>query len=114
MALIVQHTVKNKFTPILNVSISINEGTFLIYKKEDRFNKVYDSDGRPGILCDMEDLEDTQYFDDYYLPDVPPTNAGKFSLVTKVINLLWKEGKSQMMIHLIQCKLKPHNINSKI
>ena len=25
----------------------------------------------------MEDLEDTQYFDDYALPDVSPTDAGK-------------------------------------
>ena len=28
--------------------------------------------GKPVPLCDMEDLEDDQYFDDYYLPDLPP------------------------------------------
>ena len=47
------------------VPLSINRGTFIIYKKkEDRFNNVYNIDGEPGPFCDMEDLEDTQYFDE--------------------------------------------------
>ena len=41
------------------------------------FNKVYSSDGEPGPFCDMEDLENTQDFDDYVLPDVSPPDAGK-------------------------------------
>ena len=61
----------------------------------------------------MEDLEDTQYFDEYTLPDVFPSDAGKFSLIMKVMNLLRKEGTSQIMIHLIQCMLTFHNIKSK-
>ena len=46
-------------------------------KKENRFNKVYDSDGEPGPFCYMEDLEDTQYFYEYNLPDVFPPDSGK-------------------------------------
>ena len=46
-------------------------------KKEHRFNKVYDSDGELGPLCDMEDLEDTQDLDEYNLPDVSRPDAGK-------------------------------------
>ena len=83
-------------------------------KKEHRFNKVYDSDGELGPLCDMEDLEDTQDLDEYNLPDVFPPDAGNFSLIMKVTNLLRKEGTSQIMIHLIQFMLIFHNIKSKI
>ena len=38
-------------------------------------NKFYNSDGEPGHFCDMENIEDTQYFDDYALPDVFPHDA---------------------------------------
>ena len=41
-------------------------------KKEHRFNKVYGSDGEPGPFCDLEYLEDNQYFDEVDLPDVAP------------------------------------------
>ena len=37
-----------------------------------------------------------------YLMFSPMMLAKKF-LIVKVMNLLWKEGKSQIMIHLIQC-----------
>ena len=50
--------------------LALNKETFVIVFKEDRFNKFYNSDGEPGYFCDMEDLEDTQYFDEYDLPDV--------------------------------------------
>ena len=33
--------------------------------------------GGPGPLCDMEDLEDTQYFDEYALPNILPPDPGK-------------------------------------
>ena len=46
-------------------------------KKEDKLNKVYDSDGEPGPFFDLEDLEDTQDFYDYVLPDVFTPDAGK-------------------------------------
>ena len=46
-------------------------------KKEDRFNKVYGGDGVPVPLFDMEDIEDTQLFDEYALPDAPPPDAGQ-------------------------------------
>ena len=60
------------------VPLSLNKGNFIIYKKiEDRFNNVYNSDGEPRPFCDMEDIEDTQYFDEYALPDVSPPNSGK-------------------------------------
>ena len=74
--------------------LSLNKGTFVIYRKDDRFNKVYDSDVEPGLLCDMEDIEDTQYYDDYALPDVPPPDAEKTSLIMTVMNMLQKEGTS--------------------
>ena len=50
-------------------------------EKDDRFNKVYDSNGEPGPFCDMEDIEDTQDFDEYALSDVPPPGAGIFLLL---------------------------------
>ena len=72
-----------------------------LQKKEDRFNNVYNSDGEPGPFSDMEDIEDTKYFDEYALLDVPPPNSGK-SQIMKVMNLLRKEWTSQIMIYLIQ------------
>ena len=53
----------------------------------------------------MEDIEDTQYFDEYALFGVFPLMLEKLSLIMKVINLLRKEGASQIMMHLIQCLL---------
>ena len=47
-------------------------------KKEDRFNKVYNSDGEPGTFYDMKDIEYTQDFDEYALPYVLPPDAGIF------------------------------------
>ena len=41
-------------------------------KIEDRFDEVYDSYGEPGPFCDMEYLEDTQYFGEDALPTAPP------------------------------------------
>ena len=38
---------------------------------------MYDSDGEPGPFCDMVDLEDTQDFDEYNLPDVFPLMLAK-------------------------------------
>ena len=61
----------------------------------------------------MEDLEDTQNIDEYALPDAPPPDAGKFSLIMKLMNILRKEGKIQIMNNLIQCMLILHNIKSK-
>ena len=57
--------------------LSINKGTLVNDKKEDRFNKVYGSDGEPGSFCDMEDHEDTKYFHDYTLPNVFPPDDGR-------------------------------------
>ena len=45
----------------------------------------------------MEDLEDTQYFHEYALPDVFAPDAGTFSMVTKVMNMLREEGTSQIL-----------------
>ena len=42
----------------------------------------------PGHFCDMEDLEDTQDFYEYALPDVFTPDAETFSMVMKVMNLL--------------------------
>ena len=54
------------------MTISLNKRIFVNYKRKDRFNKVYDSEGEPGFFCDMKDLEDTQDFDEYLLPDFFP------------------------------------------
>ena len=61
----------------------------------------------------MEHLRDTQYCDKYALPDFYVLDAGRNSLMTKVMNLLRKEGTIQIMINLIQCMLTFHNIKSK-
>ena len=45
MASSVQHTILKKVTLALNVTLNINKQTLVIYKTNDRFNKVYDSDG---------------------------------------------------------------------
>ena len=45
----------------------------------------------------MEDLEDTQDSYEYALPDVFTPGAGKFSMVTKVMNLLWEWRTSQIL-----------------
>ena len=57
--------------------LSLNKWTLLNYKKEDRFNKVYNSDGETGPLCDMKDLEDTQDFYEYALPYASLPDSGK-------------------------------------
>ena len=44
----------------------------------------------------MEDLEDTQYFYEYALPDIFTPDTGKFSIVMEVMNLFWEEGKSKI------------------
>ena len=41
----------------------------------------------PGPFCDMGYLEGTQDFYVYALPDVFTPNAGKFSMVRKVMNM---------------------------
>ena len=41
-----------------------------------RLNKFYDSYGEPGTFCGMEDIEDTQDFYEYALPDVFTPDAG--------------------------------------
>ena len=62
----------------------------------------------------MEYIEDTQYFDEYALPHVVPPDAGKNSLIMKVMNMLQKKGKNQIMIYIIQFMLTFHHIKSKI
>ena len=71
------------------LSVSTNKPSKFT-KKEDIFNKIYDSDREPGTLFDTENIEDTQYFDEYNLPDVSPLMLEFFSLIMKVMNLLRK------------------------
>ena len=114
MALSVQHTIKIKdYSGIKCTSQSQQRNLRILQKKEDRFNKVYDSDGEPVPFYDMEYIEDAQYFDDYALPDVSPPDDGNFSLMTKIMNLLRKEGTDQIIIYRIQCMLKLHHVKSK-
>ena len=68
-----------------------------LQKKEDRFNKVYNSDGEPGPWCDMKDLENTQDFYEYALPDVFTPDVGKFSMVMKAMNLFWEKGTNKII-----------------
>ena len=44
----------------------------------------------------MEDLEDTQYFYEYSLPDVLNPDSGKFSMVMKAMNMFQEDRKSQI------------------
>ena len=61
----------------------------------------------------MEALEDTQDFDEYLLPDLFSLMLETFSLIMTVMNMLRKEGTSQINIHIIQFMLTFHNIKSK-
>ena len=45
----------------------------------------------------MEDLEDTQYFYVYALPDVFTPDSGKIYMVMKLMNMLREEGTSQIL-----------------
>ena len=58
-----QPTMKINSTPLLNAPLSLNKVTFVIHKKKDRLNKVYNSDGEPGPFYDMENLEVVEYLD---------------------------------------------------
>ena len=57
--------------------LSFNKQTFVNFKYIYNFNKFYNSDGGPGLFCDMEDHEDTKYFHDYTLPNVFPPDDGR-------------------------------------
>ena len=58
------------------LSVSTNE-PLSFTKKEDRLNKIYDSDGETGPFWDMKYLEDTQDFYEYGLPDIFTPDYGK-------------------------------------
>ena len=91
MSSIIQHTIKIKFYSGIKCTSRYQQRNLRnLRKKEDRLNKVYDSDGEPGPFCDMEDLQGTQDFYEYALNDVLPPDAGKKSLIMKVINMLRK------------------------
>ena len=61
--------------------LSLNKRTFVDYKKKDKFSKVYNGNGGLGPFRDMGDLEDTQYFYEYSLPDFfPPDDGNSFSV----------------------------------
>ena len=92
--------------------LSLTIGYFVNYKK-DRFKKVYESNGELVPFFDMEHLRDTQYCDKYALPDFYVLDSGRNSLMTKVMNLLRKEGTSKIVIYLILCMLVFQNIKSK-
>ena len=44
---------------------------------EDSFDECYNSDGGSGTFCDVEDIENAQYFDENDLPDVVLLDAGE-------------------------------------
>ena len=71
------HAIKRKFPPVLNIPLSINKGTFTIYKIKDCFGEVYDSFGEAGYFFYMEYLEDNQDSDEYALPAAVPLDAGE-------------------------------------
>ena len=113
MASRVQHITKIKCYSGIKCASQFQQKNLRNFFK-DRFNNVYNINGEPGHFYDIEDLEDNEYFDEYALFDVSPPDAGKISLIMKVMNLLRKEGTSQITIHLIQSMLKFHNIKSKM
>ena len=51
----------------------------------------------PGPFCDMEDLEDTQAFYEYSLPDVFTPDSINVSMVMEAMNLLREEGTGQIL-----------------
>ena len=60
MVSIVQHNIKIKCYSSIKRAYHYQQRNLQnLQKNEDMFNKVYDSDGEPGPLCDMEDLEHT-------------------------------------------------------
>ena len=62
----------------------------------------------------MEYIEDTQGFYEDSLPDFSPLILMKITLISKLMNMLRKEGTSQITIHPLQCMLVLNNIKSKI
>ena len=90
MESIVKHTIKIKCYSGIKCTSQSQQRNLCNLQKRDRFNKVYVSDGEPGTFCDMEYIEDTHDFDECALPDFFPPDAGKFSLITKVMNMLRK------------------------
>ena len=77
MASIVQHTINIECYSGIKWASHSQQRNLRNLQKKEKFNKVYDSDGEPGPFCGMEDLEDTQDFDKYALPDVLPPDSGK-------------------------------------
>ena len=57
-----------------NVPLSLNKGLSNLQKMEGRFDEVYSIYGVLGNFYYMEDIEDTQYFDEYNLPDIVPSD----------------------------------------
>ena len=73
----VQYTIKIKFYSGIKFTYQSQQRNLNKLKKQDSFNKIYNGDGEPGTFCDMEDIADTQYFDEYALPDFFLLDTGK-------------------------------------
>ena len=55
-----------------------------IHKTQDRFDEGHDSYGIPGSFCDVEYLDNTQYFDEVDIPSIIPLCACENSSVDEV------------------------------
>ena len=51
----------------------------------------------PGPFCDIEDLEDTQFFYEYALPDFFTPDTGTFLMVMKAMNLFWEKATGKII-----------------
>ena len=110
----VRHTIQEKGSSSIKCTSQSQQSDLQnLQKIKDTLDEGYDSDGEPGHFCDMEDLEDNQYFVDSALPDVFPLDTGDFFLTMKIINMMRKEGTSKIRIHHLQCMLTSQNVKSK-
>ena len=73
--------------------------SWMTYKSKSWVNgtRVHEIFLVPGPFCDIEDLEDTQFFYEYALPDFFTPDTGTFLMVMKAVNMLREEGKSQIL-----------------
>ena len=100
---------------VLNVPLSLNKRIFVIYKKNRigsiRFTIVM---GNQDISWIWEILKILNIFITNLYLMLSPLMLENIYLIMKVMNMLRKEGVSQIIIHLIPCMLTLHNIKSKI
>ena len=78
MVWIIRHAIKITGSSSIKCTFQYQQNKLCyLQKMEDRFDEGYNSDGGSGTFCDVEDIENAQYFDENDLPDVVLLDAGE-------------------------------------